>query len=92
MDLTPYKLLKADHEPEGWPAIQMRDVTALVGEIEQLQQQNAELKEKYHELLFGVAQKFPDESRHQTALRYIQQREAEAVSGEGCADNSKQEG
>ena len=25
----------------------------------------------YHELLFAVASKFPNESRHQTALRYI---------------------
>ena len=30
-----------------------------------------ELEQKYHELLYGVASKFPDESRHETALRYI---------------------
>lgn len=31
---------------------------------------------KYNELLFAVAQKFPDETRHETALRYINEREA----------------
>jgi len=34
------------------------------------------LKSKYDELIMAVAQKFPDESRHETALRYIQQRES----------------
>ena len=33
---------------------------------------------KYHELIYAVASKFPGESRHQTAMRYI--REAEAVA------------
>lgn len=33
------------------------------------------LSEKYFELLYAVAQKFPDETRHQTALRYIQNAE-----------------
>ena len=30
------RLLEADHSPDGWPAVQMRDVTALVDEIERL--------------------------------------------------------
>ncbi|HUT60669.1 MAG TPA: hypothetical protein VNA25_22720 [Phycisphaerae bacterium] len=30
---------------------------------------------KYHELLYAVASKFPDESRHETALRYIRNAE-----------------
>jgi hypothetical protein len=34
-----------------------------------------DIKAKYYELLYAVAQKFPGESRHQTALRYIRQRE-----------------
>ena len=32
--------------------------------------------EKYHELLYAVGNKHPGETRHQTALRYIQQAEA----------------
>lgn len=33
-------------------------------------------QEKYMELLYAVASKFPDETRHQTALRYIKNAES----------------
>jgi hypothetical protein len=33
-------------------------------------------QELYHELLFAVAKAHPNETRHQTALRYIQQAES----------------
>ena len=33
------------------------------------------LNEKYMELIMAVATKFPNESRHETALRYIEQAE-----------------
>lgn len=39
----------------------------------------------YQELIYAVASKHPDETRHQTALRYI--RQAETPSGD-CASNS----
>lgn len=32
-------------------------------------------REKYNELLYAVESKWPDESRHETALRYIRQAE-----------------
>jgi len=32
-------------------------------------------QKKYQELIFAVAQKFPNETRHETALRYINERE-----------------
>jgi len=35
--------------------------------------------EKYHELLYAVATKYPGETRHETALRYIQERECAAA-------------
>ena len=35
------RLLEADHEPDGWPAVQLRDITALCSEIDRL---GAELK------------------------------------------------
>jgi hypothetical protein len=35
----------------------------------------AEIERQYWELIYAVAAKWPDESRHQTALRYIQERE-----------------
>jgi hypothetical protein len=34
-----------------------------------------EYKKKYEELLYAVMSKFPNESRHETALRYIKQAE-----------------
>ena len=30
------RLLEADHEPDGWPAVQLRDITALCSEIDRL--------------------------------------------------------
>lgn len=39
--------------------------------------------EKYNELIMAVAKKYPNESRHETALRYIVEREEQANS-EGC--------
>lgn len=31
------KLLQIDHQPQGWPAIQMKDITRLLNIIENLQ-------------------------------------------------------
>lgn len=39
-----------------------------------------ELRRQYDELLMAVARKFPNETRHQTALRYIQEAEKRADS------------
>jgi hypothetical protein len=36
--------------------------------------------EKYQELLYQVACKFPNETRHETALRYLRQAETPNVS------------
>lgn len=36
-----------------------------------------ELADKYHELLWAVARKFPGETRHETALRYIREAECQ---------------
>lgn len=35
--LARMRLLETDHAPEGWPAVQMKDITALCDEIERLQ-------------------------------------------------------
>ena len=40
---------------------------------------NKKLRDDYNELLMAVACKFPDESRHETALRYIRERESTPV-------------
>lgn len=42
-----------------------------------------DLRNAYDELIFAVESKFPGESRHRTALRYIKEREkTESVSKE----------
>ena len=44
-----------------------------------------ELEKDYYELLWGVEQKHPGESRHQTALRYILERESRVNGPAGAA-------
>lgn len=44
--------------------------------------------EKYYELLYAVESKFPNESRHDTALRYIQEAERRKYEG-SCKQNIK---
>ena len=39
--LARMRLLEKDHLPEGWPAVQMKDVTALCDEIERLKHCNS---------------------------------------------------
>jgi hypothetical protein len=48
-----------------------------------------DVSELYNELLYAVARKFPGESRHDTALRYIREREEAAQCDCGaCKQNS----
>lgn len=44
-----------------------------------LAEQHAATEEKYHELLYAVGNKYPDETRHETALRYIRGAEQHAA-------------
>ena len=48
--------------------------------LRQLVAENERLSKEYYELIFAVASKCPGETRHETALRYIQERERR-VSG-----------
>lgn len=41
----------------------------------QAQEKHAELQRKYDELIYAVGNKYPGETRHETALRYIRERE-----------------
>lgn len=50
-----------------------------------LQAENAELRKNYNELIMSVGRKFPDETRHQTALRYIQTTETQCIEGPASA-------
>ena len=48
------------------------------------------LSERYDELIMAVCRKHPNETRHQTALRYIQETESREVAGDaGEATNSE---
>ena len=60
-----------------------------------LAQQRTAVDEKYAELIYAVASKYPGESRHETALRYIRQAEsadhgdAQAATQSGGSDNDQ---
>ena len=44
-----------------------------------IQKEIEKVNKKYQELLYAVARKFPDETRHETALRYINEAEVAAL-------------
>lgn len=51
------------------------------------------LVEKYNELIFAVGYKYPNESRHETALRYILNAEkTDLQAGQDCAVLAAKEG
>ena len=57
-----------------------------------VQKDDSVLQKRYDELIYAVGMKWPNENRHETALRYI--RKAETIntdSGNGCAVRDKNE-
>lgn len=48
--------------------------------------------EKYHELLYAVATKYPGETRHETALRYIRDTEERVSQSGSCKQNAEAHG
>ena len=62
-----------------------RDETGVVELLRESADEIERLRALYDELLYAVSSKFPDESRHATALRYIRQAEAMAIAGEDKA-------
>jgi len=42
------------------------------------------ISERYQELLYAVESKYPGESRHDTVLRYIRDRECHKIGGLGA--------
>ena len=43
------RLLEADHAPDNWPAVQMRDITAVLDELEALREAHTRLSAIYTE-------------------------------------------
>lgn len=65
-------------------------IESLRQQLAACERQRDELKadaERYQELLYAVQRKFPNESRHETTLRYI--KHAEAPSYSNAAKESK---
>ena len=67
-------------------------IQMLSGDCAELERENAALRRKlekmredYHELIMTVGNKYPDETRHQTALRYIQNAENRSNGPDSCA-------
>ena len=60
-------------------------------EMRELKQERDEIKKKYYELIMVVATKHPNESRHQTALRYITQQEKGNQSDSGCVSTKSKQ-
>jgi len=59
-----------------------RDITRLKAEL-------AKVTGERDALVMAVAQKFPNESRYETALRYITERENQTSTGEAAKVQSK---
>ena len=69
----------------GLAAVAIRGVTdARIAEAQVDAAELSRLRGLYDELLYAVGNKYPGETRHQTALRYIQQAEAPRVSAAQC--------
>jgi hypothetical protein len=60
--------------PDNYKPITREQARDVIGD-EALDNERS-VQELYNELLFAVASKFPDETRHQTALRYISEAES----------------
>ena len=61
--------------------------TASGGQVEPLVRQGiTDIEKNYNELIMAVQRKFTNETRHQTALRYIN--EAENLENNGCGKNT----
>ena len=54
-------------------------------------ERDKELRARYDELIYQVATKYPGESRHDTAKRYIYERETEPLQAASAADSRSTE-
>ena len=57
----------------------------LAGHMSDLERELAEAKRNYMELIMAVGNVCPNETRHQTALRYIKEREAPSTDQSKCS-------
>lgn len=57
----------------------MRKLVFDTSHTKKIENISGDIGSKYNELIYAVCKKFPNESRHETALRYILERERAAV-------------
>jgi len=64
-------------------------LSAIMGEeenrIEHLERELAEAKRNYMDLIMSVGKAYPNETRHQTALRYIRECETPSTDQAKCS-------
>ena len=53
--------------------------------IDQLERELAEAQRNYMDLIMSVGKAYPNETRHQTALRYIRERETPSTDQAKCS-------
>ncbi len=63
----------------------IRFAESLERDLTQAKAELAAVRAEYSELLYAVVKKWPGESRHQTALRYINECESRPSNGPNCA-------
>ena len=80
------RLLELDHPPEGWPAVQTRDISALCDALEQAQARVAEmeaenkaLRERMDNLTTALVSHIGWESEQPQMKAFILHKQAEAV-------------
>ena len=61
------------------------DCMALTEHARQLERELAEAKRNYMDLIMSVGKAYPNETRHQTALRYIRERETPSTDQAKCS-------
>ena len=62
----------------------------IISEKDKLQSEHAEIQKKYNELLHAVGRKYPNESRHETALKYIKNAEKDDDKTAKCAGDGSE--
>ena len=77
LELAEKKMDIAKLEAENTRLRMLRD--AAESRAQGLEEENKRLMEQYNSLIFEVSYKFPGESRHDTAKRYIREREEHGI-------------
>jgi len=50
------RLLESDHSPDGWPAVQMRDITSVLDELDAMYAARAATEIEWHQLRQRLAE------------------------------------